>query len=418
VTRTIEPRTLAGAATVPPSKSMSHRALIAAALAEGRSVVSNLVYSQDIEATLDALDAFGIRSKRSADAAELTGNAALKVPAAPVNCRESGSTLRFLVPFAGLVDGKVVFDGAGELVRRPLDPYFELFRKQGIAYRYEGALPLEVAGRLSPGIFELPGNVSSQFITGLLFVLPLLPGDSEIRLTTSLESGDYVDLTTQIMAYYGVRTERAEEGRWIVPGSQRYRARDYRVEGDYSQAAFWIAAGLLGNGLLLKDLDAGSSQGDKRILDIAAAMGGKLEWTPEGLRVSGGRTRGAVVDAAQCPDLVPMVATLAALSEGRTRIVNAGRLRIKESDRLKAISTELNRLGARVAEEPEGLLIDGVERLSGGRVDGWNDHRIVMSLAVASIKCGAPLTIEGSEAVRKSYPHFFEDFAALGGIVR
>lgn len=417
MTRTIEPGTLRGRIRVPPSKSMSHRALIAAALSEGESEVANLVYSEDIEATLDALGAFGISSEKSGSSAKLRGRRPA-APDRPVRCRESGSTLRFLIPFAALVDGPAVFEGSGELVRRPLDPYFDLFRRQGIAFRYDGGLPLEVSGRLVPGVFELPGNVSSQFISGLLFALPLLEGDSEIRLTTTLESGDYVDLTTQIMAYHGVRVERPEAGRWIVPGGQSYRARDYRVEGDYSQAAFWIAAALLGDGLLLEDLERDSTQGDKRILEIAAAMGGALEWTETGLRVSGGRTRGVVVDAAQCPDLVPIVATLAALSEGRTRIVNAGRLRIKESDRLKATASELNKLGARVEEEPEGLLIDGVPRLSGGAVQGWNDHRIVMSLAIASIRCDSPLTIEGSEAVRKSYPHFFDDFSKLGGRVR
>ena len=396
---------------------MSHRALIAAALAEGTSVVTNLVYSEDIEATLDALAAFGVRTFKEADSVRIVGSSSLKAPSCPVHCRESGSTLRFLIPFAGLVDGPVVFDGAGELVRRPLDPYFELFKKQNIAYRYDGHLPLEVNGRLEPGIFELPGNVSSQFITGLLFALPLLDGDSEIRVTTALESGDYIDLTTKVMGHYGVDVEKEGLSRWKIPGGQRYRARDYRVEGDYSQAAFWIAAGLMGEGLTLRDVDPNSAQGDRRILDIAADMGGVLDWTAEGLRVRGGKTSGAIVDASQCPDLVPIVATLAAVGEGTTRIVNAGRLRIKESDRLRSISTELNKLGADVAEEPEGLLIRGVRRLSGGTVNGWNDHRIVMSLAIAAVKCDSPVVIEGAEAVKKSYPHFFEDYKKLGGSI-
>lgn len=417
MTTTIEPNTLRGEIDIPPSKSMSHRALIAAALAEGKSVVSNLVYSDDIEATLGALGAFGVRTAKRADAVEIIGDASLRAPAAPVRCRESGSTLRFVIPFAGLVGKPVAFEGSGELVRRPLDPYFELFKKQGIAYRYDGGLPLVVDGLLAPGRFELPGNVSSQFISGLLFVLPLLSGDSEIRVVTALESEDYVDLTTQIMGYYGIRVEKRGGNVWRIPGGQRYRARDYRVEGDYSQAAFWIAAALMGEGLLLKDLEKNSTQGDKRILRIAEDMGGTLRWTNEGLSVAGGRTRGALVDAAQCPDLVPIVAALAAVSEGTTRIVNAGRLRIKESDRLKAISAELNKLGANIEEEPEGLTIEGVKRLSGGTVKGWNDHRIVMSLAVAAIKCDGPVTIEGSEAVKKSYPHFFKDYAMLGGVI-
>jgi len=409
---------LRGEIDVPPSKSMSHRALLAAALAEGTSVVSNLVYSDDIEATLSALNAFGIHTSKTDDSVKIVGNASLEVPLKPVDCRESGSTLRFIIPFAGLIGRPVVFDGCGELVRRPLDPYFDLFKKQGIAYRYDGRLPLEVTGKLSPGRFELPGNVSSQFISGLLFVLPLLSGDSEIRVTTALESQDYVDLTTWIMGYYGVKVDKIDNNVWKIQGRQTYRARDYRVEGDYSQAAFWIAAALMGDGLLLKDLEKDSTQGDKRILRIATDMGGKLEWEAAGLRVHGGRTNGAIVDASQCPDLVPIVATLAAVSEGTTRIINAGRLRIKESDRLKSISSELNKLGAKVTEEAEGLTIEGVKRLTGGQVNGWNDHRIVMSLVIAAIKCDKPVVIEGAEAVKKSYPHFFADISALGGLVR
>jgi 3-phosphoshikimate 1-carboxyvinyltransferase len=397
---------------------MSHRAVIAAALANGRSRIDNLVYSQDIEATCDAVAAFGCSVRRLPDAAEIDGRAPLASPAVPIRCRESGSTLRFLIPFAGLVDGETVFLGEGELVRRPLGPYFDLFDRQGIRYRYDGSLPLTVAGRLKPDTFELPGNVSSQFVTGLLFVLPLLDGDSVVAPTSSLESEDYVRMTLQVMRDFGVVAESTENGGYRVPGNQRYRPTDYRVEGDYSQAAFWIAAGLMGEGLTLRDLRRDTIQGDARILDIAAAMGGNVRWEGDSLKVSGTRTRGAVVDASQCPDIVPILAVLAAVSEGTTRIVNAGRLRIKESDRLKAMATELNKLGARVTEEPEGLTIEGVRRLAGGVVDGWNDHRIVMSLAAAAIKCDSPVTIVGSEAVRKSYPHFFEDFRSLGGAVR
>lgn len=416
--RCIEPGVLRGEVRVPPSKSLSHRAVIAASLADGRSQVDNLVYSEDIEATCDAVSAFGCAVRRLPSSAEIDGRYPLITPSAPIRCRESGSTLRFLIPFAGLVDGESVFVGEGELVKRPLAPYFALFDRQGIGYRYEGALPLAVSGRLKPGVFEVPGNVSSQFITGLLFALPLLSGDSSIVLESPLESADYVDLTLQVMADFGVSAEIGAGGRYLVPGNQRYRPTRYRVEGDFSQAAFWIAAGLMGDGLTLLDLRADSLQGDKRILDIAAAMGGSWRWEGDKLRVFGSRTGGAVVDASQCPDIVPIVAALAAVGEGTTRIVNAGRLRLKESDRLRAVSTELNKLGARVAEEPEGLTIEGVKRLSGGTVSGWNDHRIVMSLAVAAIRCDAPVVIEGSEAVKKSYPHFFEDYRSLGGVLR
>lgn len=417
MTRTVQSAALSGIVNIPPSKSLSHRAVLAAALAEGESVIENLVFSEDIEATCAAISALGIQVARGNDSLRILGRGKLETPSAPVQCRESGSTLRFLIPFAGLVEGPVVFTGEGKLVTRPLDPYFELFNRQGIRYHYDQQLPLLVEGQLKPDVFKMPGNISSQFVTGLMYVLPLLEGDSEIVLTSPLESRDYVELTIQVLERFGVRIETVTPEHYKIKGNQHYRPARYRVEGDYSQSAFWIAAGLMGNGLDLGDLAQDTRQGDQRILDIAQAMGGNLTWEAGVLKVPPVRTHGTVVDASQCPDLVPIVATLAAVSEGETRIINAARVRIKESDRLKAISTELNKLGANIQEEPEGLIIQGVERLKGGVVEGWNDHRIVMSLAVAAMKCDGPVTIEGSEAVRKSYPHFFEDYQALGGVV-
>lgn len=414
---TIAPRPLVGSIRVPSSKSMSHRALLAASLAPGTSLISNLVFSEDIEATCDVAGALGAGFLRRGDSLEVQGICPPRPPQRPVNCRESGSTLRFMIPLACLVGAPVEFRGAGELVNRPLGPYFDLFEKQGIRYTYDGRLPLTVDGKLRSGVFELPGNVSSQFVTGLLFALPTLKGDSEIRLTTELESADYVDLTLQTMARFGVVASASGKGRYLVPGGQTYRPTDYRVEGDYSQAAFWIAAGMLSRGLTISGLDRDSRQGDRRILDLARGMGAHLDWASDALHVRGGRPRGTVVDAAQCPDLVPILAVLASVAEGTTRIVNAGRVRIKESDRLAAMARELNKLGARVTEEREGLTIEGVPRLKGGVVEGWNDHRVVMSLAVAAIACDGPVTIEGDGAVKKSYPHFFEDYRSLGGAV-
>lgn len=416
--RTIDSAQLSGTVKIPPSKSLSHRAVLAAALAEGESVIENLVFSDDIEATCAAISGLGVQVSRGRDSLKIMGRGKMMTPSSPLQCRESGSTLRFLIPFAGLVEGPVVFEGEGKLVTRPLDPYFELFNQQGIRYHYNGSLPLLVEGQLKPDVFKMPGNISSQFVTGLMYVLPLLDGDSEIVLTSPLESRDYVELTIQVLGRFGITVETVSPEHYRIPGNQQYRPARYRVEGDYSQSAFWVAAGLMGNGLQLADLALDTRQGDKRILDIAKDMGATMSWENGMLNVPAAATHGAVVDASQCPDLVPIVATLAAVSEGETRIINAARVRIKESDRLKAICTELNKLGASITEEPEGLIIKGVPRLTGGVVEGWNDHRIVMSLAVAAMKCDSPVIIEGSEAVKKSYPHFFEDFKALGGVVR
>lgn len=417
MTRIVQSAVLNGTVTIPPSKSLSHRAVLAAALAEGESIIENLVFSEDIEATCDAISDFGVQYARRQDSLMVLGREKLETPHIPLQCRESGSTLRFMIPFAGLTDGPVVFCGEGKLATRPLYPYIDIFKEQGIRYHYEGHLPLMSEGRLKPGIFTMPGNISSQFVTGLMYVLPLLEGDSEIVLTSSLESRDYVELTIQMLQRFGVTVETVSPDRFRIPGGQHYKPTGYRVEGDYSQAAFWVAAGILGNGLVLTDLDADTCQGDRRILEIAGAMGADIRWEAGNLKVMPSKTHGTLIDASQCPDLVPIAATLAALSKGETRIINAARVRIKESDRLNAICTELNKLGANIQETPDGLVINGVERLTGGTVQGWNDHRIVMSLAVAAIKSDGPVIIEGSEAVRKSYPHFFEDFKALGGVI-
>ncbi|OJV66787.1 MAG: 3-phosphoshikimate 1-carboxyvinyltransferase [Clostridiales bacterium 38-18] len=415
MTKIIKPSTLKGEVIVPPSKSLSHRAILAAALAEGESVIENLVFSEDIEATCRVIEALGVKMFREETTLRIQGTSALKTPNVPLDCNESGSTLRFLIPFAGLIDGPVTFTGKGKLVTRPLDPYFRIFNEQQIQYNYEGALPLTVDGQLKSGVYRLPGNVSSQFVTGLMYVLPLLEGNSEIILESKLESRDYVELTLQILEVFGVKVETIDNEHYKIHGNQMYRPAKYRVEGDYSQAAFWVAAGLMGDGLLLTDLAQNTKQGDQRILEIAKDMGANFTWKKEQLEVSRTQTEGTVIDASQCPDLVPIVATLAAVSKGKTHIINAGRVRIKESDRLKAICTELKVLGANIEEEPEGLIIEGVERLTGGNVAGWNDHRIVMSLAIASTRCDSEVIIEGSEAVAKSYPHFFEVFQSLGG---
>lgn len=415
--RTLQSAHLSGRINIPPSKSLSHRAVLAAALAEGESVIENVIFSEDIEATCAAIADFGVNVTRRKNTLTIQGRASLKSPNAPIECNESGSTLRFIIPFTCLVEDPVVFTGTGKLVTRPLEPYFNIFDKQGVRYAYDEKLPLMVEGQLKSGTYTLPGDVSSQFVTGLMYVLPLLEGDSEIVLSSPLESRDYVELTLQTLEHFGIEIEMLTPEHYVIRGNQKYTPAKYRVEGDYSQSAFWVAAGLMGNDIHLVDLAQNTKQGDKRILDIAGAMGGHLKWDEGVLKVKGSETHSTIVDASQCPDLVPIVATMASVSAGETRIINAGRVRIKESDRLKAICTELSKLGANIIEEPEGLVIKGVDRLSGGVVEGWNDHRIVMSLAIASIKCDHPVTIEGSDAVRKSYPHFFEDFKALGGIV-
>ena len=404
---TITPGLLSGSITPPPSKSQSHRVLIAAALAEDVSMLRNVALSQDIEATIRCLEALGASFRWEGETLAVTGLAGQAAPQGELpllDCGESGSTLRFLIPIALALRGGGRFTGRGRLMERPQGPYFDLFREKGISFEQKDGV-LTVSGRLEPGTFSLPGNVSSQFITGLLYALPLLSGESEILLTTPLESRGYVDMTLDALDRFGVRVEWGDCGRFSIPGGQTFQARDLAVEADWSNAAFWYAAIGLGSQLELDGLNAFSSQGDMRIVPYYLKMRGK----------------GPVeLDVSQCPDLVPALAAQAALrGEGlTTRLVNAARLRMKESDRLATVTEVLNALGADVEEHDDHLVIRGKDALPGSvTVSGHNDHRIAMMAAVAATGCGAPVTITGAECVRKSYPNFWDDYEALGGVI-
>lgn len=398
----IYPHKLKGTVTPPPSKSQAHRAIISAALAEGESLILNLQLSQDIQATLNCMRALG------ADASEhggiITGANAKcgKFDELPeLDCGESGSTLRFLIPIALVVAGGGIFSGRGRLMDRPQHPYQKLFQERGIRFeRVNGKI--EVEGTLEPGTFPIAGNVSSQFITGLLFALPLLDGDSDIVLTTELESAGYIDATIVAQELFGVHVERTETG-WHVPGNQRYRAAKDPViiDADYSNAAFYIIANGLGNEIEICDMNPNSCQGDKVIVQQEALLD---------------RPGEVVIDVRQCPDLVPALAGRAALRAGQvTKIVNAARLRIKESDRLDTVSTELNKLGAHVEQLPDALIIHGVEQLHGGVVNSHNDHRIAMMLAMVATRADSRVVLQDAGSVAKSHPGFWEHYYRLGG---
>ena len=382
----IIPQKLRGAVTPPASKSMAHRAVLAMALAGGPGTLSKLSDSQDIQAT-----------KRCV--------AALKAPRPEgelpfLDCGESGSTLRFLIPIALAVAGGGVFTGHGRLMERPQQPYFDIFDEKGIFYGQKGSV-LTVRGTLTPGVYRLPGNVSSQFVTGLLYALPLLPGDSTIEITTPLESGGYVDMTLDMLEKFGISVQNKNYAVFHIPGNQVYQGRDITVEGDWSQAGFWYSANFLDNQVAIQGLNADSTQGDR----VVASLYWKLA-----------KPGDTDIDVSGCPDLLPPLAVMAAVRSGTTRFVNAARLRIKESDRLATTAALLNALGGHAEEGPDSLTVRGVPAFSGGTVDGANDHRIVMAAAIAATRSSAPVTILGAEAVRKSYPSFWEDYKQLGGV--
>ncbi len=399
----ILPSTLRGRVDVPVSKSAAHRALICSALAGDEiSLPRGETVSNDLAATQKALAAL------------------LPAHGAPVmlDCRESGSTLRFLIPIAAALGTEATFTGRGRLPERPLSVYLGCLPRHGVFCRTEGGLPLTVRGKLQPGRYEVPGSVSSQFVTGLLLALPLLDGDSSIRLTSPLESAAYADMTVQILRSFGVRAEKTAEG-WNVPGNQHYLPNPaYQIERDWSQAAFFLAAGMLGGPVELGGLSPGFSQGDRKAEELFRRLGAKIEWNRGLLSVEAGRIPETIpeIDASQIPDLVPILAAAAALIPGRRTVIShAARLRLKESDRLSAMAQGLNRLGGRVHERPDGLEIFGVDHLRGGKADGCNDHRVVMALSVAALKSAGETVLTDAQSVRKSYPDFFLDYNRLGG---
>lgn len=414
----INPSKLEGEIMIPSSKSVCHRAVICAGLSEGVSNIHNVAFSQDVEATCGAISSLGvdIALDRRASKIKVKGTGNLKPKNTNIDCSESGSTLRFLIPIAATTGEEVTFDGIGRLVERPLEDYYRIFDEQEIHYKnIDGKLPLTIDGKLKAGLYRIKGNVSSQFISGLLFALPLLDGDSKIIVTTELESKPYVDLTIDALKKLSVHIENHNYKEFIIKGNQKYRAVDHNVEGDFSQAAFWLVAGTLGANVVCDGMNMNSLQGDKVILDIIKSMGGNVSVEGGKAKALPCKTKGTIIDASQCPDLVPVITVLAALSEGTTEIKNASRLRFKESDRLSAITCELNKIGADIQEKEDGLIIRGKDSLKGGTVNSWSDHRIAMSLAVASLKCKEPIIIKDALCVRKSYPGFWKHFRKLGG---
>ncbi len=413
----IKPKLLKGNIVVPSSKSLGHRGIIAAALSRGISRVDNIQLSKDIEATMEIMKELGAVVNIEDQNLYIDGRKMFSYEKKlDLRCRESGSTLRFLIPLALTKDGDYIFHGEGKLISRPLEPYYEIFEEKGIKYsREEDGLPLKVSGKLTSGTYRVRGDISSQFITGLLFSLPILEGNSRIQITTKLESKGYIDLTLDTLKDFGIEIENNNYKEFNSRGAQKYNSRNYYVEGDYSQGAFFLVAGALGSSIVCSGLNKDSLQGDKVILDILEAMGCNVEESEEGIKVNPSKTKGIEIDASNCPDLVPVLTVLASLSEGETKIVNAKRLRIKECDRLYAITKELNKLGANIIELEDSLIISGVNELKGGEVDSHNDHRIVMALAIAATRANGDVIINNPSAVEKSYPNFFKDYFKLGG---
>lgn len=427
----ITPAPLTGQIDAIASKSMAHRLLICAALCPGPTDIVCTTSSKDIEATIGCLTSLGATIKRDGDTlhveplagAASSDNIRTGTQGALLDCGESGSTLRFLLPVCAALGCNAKLTGHGRLAERPLSPLYEELIAGGSELSEQGVFPLSIGGRLRAGRFELPGNVSSQYISGLLLAAPLLAGPSEVRVKNPIESKPYIDLTTSALKTFGVEVSQTQEHEGeqsytcfaISPATSYVSPGTVEVEGDWSNAAFWLAAGALGQGISVTNIDLLSRQGDKAILAALAKLGARVSRQGHSATVCASTPQACTIDAANFPDLVPPLAAVAALTPGHTSICNCARLRLKESDRIETVCAGLSALGAQISSTADSIEIDGVSELKGGTVDAANDHRIAMMAAVAATRSAAPVTILGAECVEKSYPAFFADYNDLGG---
>ena len=400
MTRTILPGLRTGVIRIPASKSQAHRMLICAALSASPSHLILDGFSADIEATMQCLEALGARCEKISD-----GLLVSPVSVCPAQARldvgESGSTLRFLLPVLGALGIRAEIQMHGRLPARPLSPLWEALEMHGMRLQQDGSV-LHTDGQLTAGDYSLPGNVSSQFISGLLFALPLLSGNSTLTVTGALQSARYVAMTEQALAEAGILIKK-DGPVWQIGGEQRYAAPSLQtVEGDWSNAAFFLCMGALSEaGVTVTGLNPESLQADRAITEILTRFGAKLAISEHAVIVRRGNLHGITLDAGPVPDLIPVVSCLAALCSGETQIENAARLRLKESDRLQTTAALLSVLGGCVHELPDGLVILGRDRLSGGTADACGDHRIAMSAAMAACGCEGLVTVSGKRMRRK-----------------
>ena len=405
---------LNGTVSAPVSKSDLHRLIIACALSCGESLIPRYTLSQDIQATANVIGALGASVRFENDCTIVNGISPSNESAQSEILCDCNEWLHPALFGAGLC----------RLSQRPMEPLCSQLAAHGVSLQLPengDSLPLHISGKLRGGDFFFSGDISSQYITGLLFALPLLEEDSRILLTSPLQSKGYVEMTLQLLKQFGIRILPLENG-WQVFGRQNYcPPKQLTAQGDWSNAAFWLCAGAISKtsaSIRVTGMDIDSLQGDREVCQILQRMGAKMNIASDFIEVFPSQLHGTTIDAAQIPDIIPILSVAAAAAQGQTTIVNAGRLRIKESDRLHAICHNLTTLGAQVTEGTDSLVVCGTGSLNGGTVDSFNDHRISMSMAVASLLCEQPVTILDPMCVNKSYPDFFEQFERLGGSVR
>lgn len=407
------PSVLSGTVRAISSKSHAHRVLICAALSEKTTKIRCNVMSKDIAATISCLKSMGTEITIDGDIITVIPEEYKKKVS--LDCGESGSTLRFLMPVVSALGIDTLITGQGRLPDRPISPLKEEMEKKGVTFN--DRFPLHLTGHLLSGEYEIAGNVSSQFITGLLLALPLLDGDSKIKVIPPIESKSYIDITISVLRQFGIEIEEKENS-YIIKGNQKFISpEEIAVEGDWSNASFFLCAGALSeSGVTVTDLNIDSLQGDKKILEILSSMGANVQVDTNEITVTKCNLNGITIDASDIPDLVPIISVVASACEGDTKIINAERLRIKESDRIKSVVEMLSAVGGKVTETTDGMIIHGANVLRGGVVNGYNDHRIVMSASILATICNGNTEITDYKAVEKSYPDFFTDYEKTGGV--
>lgn len=410
---------LSGEVSAPPSKAYTHRMLIAALLSNGVSKIANYLVSEDTSATLRAIKALGAKVKQQQNLLEIEGAKPLKTPEKPINCGESGATLRFMIPVAAIASKPVTFVMGQSLSRRPIKPLLQSLKQLGVKTNYSEEKPSTVTvqgGGIEGGKTVLRGDISSQFISGLLFACPMARKDTEIIATTPMESKSYIQMTEEVLCKHNIKVSILEDFRQLlIPCNQSYTPCSHVVPGDFSSAAYLLAAAAITSSKIkVANLDFNTKQGDKAILNILKQAGLKVS-VGEGFVEVEGKLQGAIeVDAKDMPDLVPACAAIACYAKGVSKIYNAKRLRYKESDRLTSIYTELKKMGANITVGEDSLTIRGSCAMHGAVIDSHNDHRIAMACAAAALGAEGETKILNAECVGKSYPKFFKDLRLLG----
>ena len=410
----IYPSKVSGEVTIPPSKSMAHRAIICASLAKGTSIITNIDYSNDIIATIKGMERLGAEIIPQNNSLIIKGIDDFSLfNKRVIDCNESGSTLRFFIPIFSLTNKKITFKGKNRLMYRPQKIYKDIFSKQNLLFE-QSEEKISIKGSLKPGYYEINGDISSQFISGLLFTLPLLESDSTIKIIPPFESKSYVNLTIDVLKNFGINVYFQDENTIYIKGKQKYSPCNYTVEGDFSQLGFFAVLGTINSSVKCNGLNTDSLQGDKEIIDILKKCGSHILTEKNGYIFSPNISKGIKIDLANCPDLGPILMILAMFGKGDFHLYNAKRLRYKESDRIDAMESELKKLGVNIHSDEDNVYIKGGKNYSTSEIlSGQKDHRIVMSLSIAATMCTCPISISGIEAIFKSYPNFFKDLKKL-----